>query len=77
MKKIRYILNGCTHPNDKVSDYRLICGAYARDFELGNAIKIEVTNLDLEKWSCDSYSTANNHTLIKDLNPKMYGCFKW
>lgn len=70
MKKTRYILNGGTKPDDEIAGYRLICGSYAKDFELGNAVKVEVTNIELEKWGCDSYSTTDDNTLIKDLNPK-------
>lgn len=81
----RYIVTDGINPNDEVSDYRLLSANVVSRIAPGysllwsDAVRVDVTNIKLEKYSCDSYSTACGHSKIKDLNPKI--CirknFKW
>ena len=67
-KRYRYITNGSCTPNESVSSYRLIGGNNINHHL--DAIRIEIPDdMELEKWSCDSYSTTEDTRLIKDLNP--------
>lgn len=69
-KRYRYITNGLCTPNDSVSSYRLIGGNNVSHHS--SAIRIEIPDdMELEKWSCDSYSTTEDARHIKDLNPRV------
>lgn len=68
--RYRYILCGVVNMDDPVSNYRLI-GASAIHGEC-DMIRIEIPDdMELEKWSCDNYSTTSDKRLVKDFNPIM------
>lgn len=81
----RYIVTDGVNPNAKVSDYRLLSAnvvskiAPGCDLLWSDAVRVDVTDIKLEKYTYDAYSTACGHSKIKDLNPKI--CirknFKW
>ncbi|MEE3344639.1 MAG: hypothetical protein VZS44_11135 [Bacilli bacterium] len=69
-KYFRYILCGVCNPTDPLSDYRLIGNNQIG--QSADMIRVEIPdNVELQKWSCDSYSTTDSKVRIKDLNPKV------
>ncbi len=77
-KKYRYILCGVVEPDEPVSNFRLIApSTVTRQYRCSqewntHAIRVDVTGMELEKWSCDPYSTTDCDTPVKDLNPEVY-----
>lgn len=64
-KKYRYIWCGGCYIDDKISNYRLISS------KTNSCIQVEIPDdMELNKYSCDSYSTTYDERLIKDLNPQ-------
>ena len=83
MRKYRYILNGGVKPSDPILNYRLLspqivtkqfhgCARIASD-----AIRVDVTDVELEKMACDDYFTTNDNTHIVNLNPKVFIMKNW
>lgn len=68
-KKYRYILNGTVLGTDKISDFRLISGNMIQpDYNGKSAIRVIIPDdLELQKWSCDSYSTTDDSRTIEEL----------
>ena len=67
MKRYRYIGCGTTTLNDCVNEFRLLAN---RTHMGGSCIRIEIPNdMELIKYTYDSYSTTGDKRLIKDLNP--------
>lgn len=62
-KRYRYITCGLVNPDDHISNYRLV-GANQISGDNGTrfqAIRFEVpSDMVLEKWSCDNYSTTKD-----------------
>lgn len=68
-KRYRYITCGTCTPDDNVSDFRLVGPNNLGDQD---GIRIELpSDFELEKWSCDCYSTTNDERKVRDLNPKV------
>jgi len=69
MKRYRYILNGCVLGVDKICKYRLIASNNIKPSYNGkSALRVEIPcDLNLEKWSCDSYSTTEDERTIDEL----------
>ena len=64
--RFRYILSGKVKGSDKISNFRLIgANKVPKSYHNYSAIKVNIPDdLELEKWSCDSYSiTRDNRTL--------------
>lgn len=66
MARVRYILNGCVKPYDKICNYRLIS---ANNISSHNsAIRVNIPDdMTLEKLSCDCYSTTDDTRTIAEL----------
>lgn len=64
-KRYRYILNGIAMGEHKISDYRLIAATNMTSKYKHVALRVNIPDdMELEKWSCDPYSTtADNRTL--------------
>lgn len=78
MKKYRYILTGCTGPDELVCDFRLIApqivtkqwdGCCSIESE---GIRVDVSNLSLVKYPSDMYSSVNESFKLRDLDPKIF-----
>lgn len=78
MKRYRYILTGRTDPDEFVCNFRLIapqivtkqwsgCCSRASD-----AIRVDVTSLNIKHYSGDIYSTVEDDIALKDLDPKIF-----
>jgi len=69
-KKYRYVLSGGVKLTDPVNHYRLVAGNNIKPSYWGvTAIRINVEGMELEKWSCDSYSTTDDKRLLQELEP--------
>jgi len=68
-KRYRYILNGVVLGEHKISDFRLIGGNNIKpSYDGASAIRVVIPNdLELTKWSCDSYSTTDDKRTIDEL----------
>ena len=83
MRKYRYILTGGVKPSDPISDYRLLAPQiitkqfHGCDNVASSAIRVDVTDIELEKWACDDYSTTGDNTHIANLNPKVFLMKNW
>lgn len=78
MKKYRYILTGRTGPDEFICNFRLIApqivtkqwsGCCSR---VSDAIRVDVTNLNIKHYSCDTYSTVEDDIALRDLDPKIF-----
>lgn len=78
MKKYRYILTGCTGPDEPVCDFHLIApqivtkqwdGCCSIESE---GIRVDVSNLNLFKYPGDMYSSVSESVKLRDLNPKIF-----
>ena len=78
MKKYRYILTGCTGPDEPICDFRLIApqivtkqwdGCCSIESE---GIRVDVSNLNLVKYPSDMYSSVDESVKLRDLNPKIF-----
>ena len=83
MAKYRYILCGVVEPDEEISGFRLISPStvtqqYKGSPEINDSgIRVDVTNIDIDKLSCDSYSTTDSKVKVKDLNPKVFIKVNW
>jgi len=69
-KKYRYVLSGGVKLTDPVNHYRLVAGNNIKPSYWGaTAIRINAEGMELEKWSCDSYSTTEDKRLLQELEP--------
>ena len=67
MKRYRYIGCGATRLEGSISDYRLLSN---RNYMGSSCIRVEIPDdMELIKYSYDSYSTTGDRRLIKDLKP--------
>jgi hypothetical protein len=78
MKKYRYILTGRTGPDESVNGFRLIApqivtkqwdGCCSVESE---AIRVDVTGLNINHYPCDMYSTLEDDIALRDLDPKIF-----
>ena len=78
MKKYRYILTGRTGPDESVNGFRLIApqivtkqwdGCCSRTSE---AVRVDVTDLNIKHYPCDMYSTLEEDIALRDLDPKIF-----
>ena len=68
--KYRYILNHICSIKDELNTFRLIGGSNLRNFS--DCIRVDIpTDIELEKYSCDPYSTTESTKKIGELNPKV------
>lgn len=69
MKRYRYITNGIVLGEDKICDFRLIAGNNIKaDYNGATAIRVVIPeDLELEKWSCDPYSTTDDERTLDEL----------
>ena len=83
MRKYRYILTGGVKPSDPISEYRLLSPQivtrqfHGCDNVTSDAIRVDVTDVELEKWACDDYYTTDDNTHIVNLNPKIFLMKNW
>lgn len=64
--RTRYILNGGAKATDKICDYGLIGAVNIKSF--CSALRVNIPDdLELEKWSCDDYSTTSDTRTIGEL----------
>ena len=67
-KKYRYITSGIVSPDEPVSNFKLIGPSNMTPGADG--IRIEIPDdIELEKLSCDPYSTTGDRRPIRELNP--------
>ncbi len=73
-KRYRYIFCGVASPNDPISDFRLVSAVIASYFmDERTCIRVEIpSDLELEKYSCDDYSTTYDQRTLKDLHAVVY-----
>lgn len=84
-RKYGYIVTDCVSPTDEASDYKLLPQNVATRISPGSdllwsdAVRVDITNIKVEKYDCDDYSTTCGSIKIKDLNPKIFvrKNFKW
>lgn len=70
MNRYRYITNGTASPYDSLDNFRLVSGN--KLYGEVDVIRVEIPeNIKLDKFICDSYSTTDDKTALKDLNPKV------
>lgn len=69
MKRYRYILNGIALGKDKISGFRLIAGNNIKTSYNGEVVlRVKIPNdLKLTKYSCDPYSTTEDHRTLDEL----------
>ena len=68
-KKYRYILTGIVKGTDKISDFRLVSANNVKPYYHGSsALKVSIpSDLELTKYSCDSYSTTTDSRTLDEL----------
>jgi hypothetical protein len=68
-KRYRYITNGVVVGEHKIRDYRLIAGNNIKPSYNGKiALRVSIPDdLELEKWSCDPYSTTDDERTLDEL----------
>lgn len=67
-KRYRYITCGLVSPDEPVNNFRLIGPSHLTPGNDG--IRIELPDdIELEKYSCDTYSTTQDERTIRELNP--------
>lgn len=73
MKRYRYILNGCVLGTDKISKYRLIAQNNIKpSYDGSSALRVNIPEgFQLEKCSCDSYSTTDDKRTLDELGYDM------
>ena len=73
-KRYRYIFCGLVKPTDPISDFRLVSAVTAANMmESRNCIRVEIpADLELERFSCDTYSTTYDKRTLKELHAVVY-----
>lgn len=77
-KKYRYIISGCVSPDEPISRYHLLAPQIVTKQWNGcssiesEAIRVDVTDLKLNKYSGDMYSTVDDDIKLKDLSPQIF-----
>ena len=77
-KKYRYIISGCVSPDEPINRYHLLAPQIATKQWNGcstiesEAIRVDVTDLKLNKYPSDMYSTVDDDIKLKDLNPQIF-----
>jgi hypothetical protein len=68
-KRYRYVLNGTAVGENKISDFRLIAQNKLNPQYNGDvALRVSIPDdLELEKWSCDTYSTTFDERTLDEL----------
>lgn len=67
-KRYRYITNGVVIGEHKICGYRLIASTNMRSEYKRVAIRVNIpSDLVLEKWSCDPYSTTDDERTLDEL----------
>ncbi|AYP68340.1 hypothetical protein PQE75_gp139 [Bacillus phage vB_BcoS-136] len=67
-KRYRYILCGVVSGTDKIKYFRLIGASNMKSDYKHVAIRVNIPNdLELEKWSCDTYSTTDDERTLDEL----------
>lgn len=69
MNKYRYITNGIVLGDDKIGDFHLIAGNNIKPSYNGKvALRVNIPgDLELTKYSCDSYSTTDDQRTLNEL----------
>lgn len=69
MSRYRYITNGVAIGKDKICDFRLIAGNNIKPSYHGEvALRVNIpSDLILEKYSCDPYSTTEDQRTLEEL----------
>ena len=77
-KKYRYILTGCVSPDELINSCHLFSPQIATKQWNGcsmiesEAIRVDVTDLKLNKYPGDMYSTVDDDIKLKDLSPQIF-----
>lgn len=68
-KKYRYITNGCVIGENKICSFRLISANNIKpSYNGSSALRVNIPeDLELEKYSCDSYSTTDDKRTLDEL----------
>ena len=68
-KRYRYVLNGMAMGGDKLSSFRLIASNKLNpSYEGCTALRVLIPDdVELEKWSCDPYSTTDDERTLDEL----------
>lgn len=73
--KYRYITNGAAKPSDMICHYRLIGGRNMLSAQ--SCIRVKVNDVELEKWSCDPYSTTEDKRTLEKLGCDIMVRINW
>lgn len=77
-KKYRYIISGCVSPDESINRYYLLAPQIVTKQWNGcssiesEAIRVDVTDLKLNKYLSDMYSTVDDDIKLKDLSPQIF-----
>ncbi|MCA1021579.1 hypothetical protein [Halobacillus litoralis] len=69
MNRYRYILSGTVKGEDQINSFRLIGANNIKpSYDKETAIRVSIpSDLKLEKWSCDPYSTTEDERTLDEL----------